>query len=122
MTIKHGVLGVLSVVLLLSTGCANWDGYAGVDNRWRADDVPDWKPGETTAEDVAAFLGPPSQLIPLHDETVYYYMREGKDGRGLVLLVWNMASQVTEYDRAVFFFDANGILRNFSYSQEQLPR
>ena len=113
---------MLSVVLVLSAGCANWDGYAGVDNLWRADDVPDWKPGETTAEDVAAFLGPPSQLIPLHDETVYYYMREGKDGRGLVLLVWNMASQVTEYDRAVFFFDANGILRNFSYSQEQLPR
>ena len=109
------------IVMLLATGCANWDGYAGVDNTWRAEDVPEWEPGETTVSDVAKFLGPPSQLIPLHDETVFYYMREGKDGKALLLLIWNTGTQVTSYDRAIFIFDKKGILKTFCYSNEALP-
>ena len=112
---------VAAALVVLLTGCANWDGYAGVENSWRAEDVPVWKPGETTAAEVAEVLGPPSQLIPLHDETVFYYMREGKDGSALLLLVWNTGTQVTQYDRAIFFFDDRGILKNFSYSNEALP-
>jgi hypothetical protein len=120
--IKNWMAGfVLAGSLLLAAGCANWDGYAGVDNLWRAEGVPEWKPGETTADAVVKRLGPPSQLIPLHDETVYYYMREGKNGHGVMLLVWNMASQETKYDRAIFFFDAEGILKTYSYSKEVLP-
>ena len=107
--------------LLVAAGCANWDGFAGVDNLWRAENVPDWSPGKTTAAEVLEFLGPPSQLIPLHDETVFYYMREGKDGSALLLLIWNTGTQVTEYDRAIFFFDKEGILKNFAYSNETLP-
>ena len=117
----HIVLISLLGGILLSAGCANWDGYAGVDNRWRAQDVPVWTPGETTAADVAEFLGPPSQLIPLHDETVFYYMREGRDGNALMLLVWNQGTQTMEYDRAIFFFDKKGVLKNFAYSNEALP-
>ena len=117
---------VWSVILLLggvllSAGCSNWDGYAGVDNIWRAEDAPEWKTGETTAEEVVTFLGPPSQLIPLHDETVFYYMREGRDGKALMLLVWNTGTQTMEYDRAIFFFDKKGVLKNFAYSNEALP-
>lgn len=107
--------------VLLSAGCANWDGYAGVDNRWRAEEVPVWVRGETTAADVANFLGPPSQLIPLHDETVFYYMREGRDGKALMLIVWNTGTQTMEYDRAIFFFDKKGVLKTFAYSNEALP-
>ena len=107
--------------VLWSAGCANWDGYAGVSNEWRNPDVPVWEPGVTTASDVTAVLGPPSQLIALHDETVFYYMREGKDGKSLLLIVWNTGTQHTEYDRAMFFFDKKGILRKYSYSPEALP-
>jgi len=107
--------------VFLSAGCANWDGYAGVANEWRSPDVPVWEPGVTTASDVTAVLGPPSQLIALHDETVFYYMREGKDGKSLLLIVWNTGTQMTEYDRAMFFFDKKGILRKYSYSPEALP-
>ncbi len=113
-------LFAVGAVLLLA-GCANWDGYAGVENSWRSKDVPQWEKGVTTAAEVATFLGPPSQLIPLHDETVFYYMREGKDGKSLMLLVWNTGTQVTAYDRAIFFFDKQGILKTYSYSNESLP-
>lgn len=113
---------VLSVFCVAAfSGCANWDGYAGVDNNWRSGDVPVWEPGKTTAAEVAEYLGPPSQLIPLHDETVFYYMREQKDGKALLLLIWNQGSQTTSYDRAIFFFDKQGILKNFAYSNEVLP-
>ena len=119
---KRWSMGVLLVSgVFLSTGCANWDGYAGVANEWRSPDAPVWEPGVTTASDVTAVLGPPSQLIALHDETVFYYMREGKDGKSLLLIVWNTGSQETEYDRAMFFFDKKGILRKYSYSPEALP-
>ncbi len=120
---KTRILQPLSFLVLgvLLSGCANWDGYAGVDNSWRAADVPEWKEGVTTAAEVAQYLGPPSQLIPLHDETVFYYMREGKDGKSLMLIVWNTGTQVTAYDRAIFFFDKQGILKTYSYSNEKLP-
>jgi hypothetical protein len=107
--------------MMLHSGCANWDGYAGVQNAWRDAEVPEWKPGETTAAEVISFLGPPSQLIPMHEETVLYYMREGKDGKALLLLVWNTGTQTTEYDRAIFIFDKKGVLKNFAYSNEVLP-
>ena len=48
-------------------------------------------------------------------------MREGKDGNALMLIVWNTGTQVTEYDRAIFFFDKKGVLKNFAYSNEALP-
>lgn len=118
---KTVLIGLLGAVLLGAVGCANWDGYAGVDNTWRAEDAPQWVAGETTAAEVAKFLGPPSQLIPLHDETVFYYMREGKEGNALMLLVWNSGTQVTEYDRAIFFFDKKGVLKTYAYSNEELP-
>ena len=118
---RWSIAVLLTAGVVLSAGCANWDGSAGVSNEWRSPDVPIWEPGVTTAADVTAVLGPPSQLIALHDETVFYYMREGKDGKSLLLIVWNTGSQNTEYDRAMFFFDKKGILRKYSYSPEALP-
>lgn len=121
MKLKSWIAGVGICGWMLLSGCANWGGQSGVHNVWRSADVPAWQPGVTTAKEVMEFLGPPSQLIPLHDETVYYYMREGKSGKGLVLLVWNVANQKTRYDRAIFFFDKAGMLKSFSYSKETLP-
>lgn len=121
MKMKQLIWSALALMMILSAGCASWDGYAGVDNRWRAEDVPVWEEGVTTASEVAKYLGPPSQIIPLHDETVFYYMREGKEGKALMLIVWNTGTQIASYDRAIFFFDAKGILTTYSYSNDELP-
>ncbi|WP_148216397.1 hypothetical protein [Coraliomargarita akajimensis] len=106
--------------MLLFSGCASWRTNAGVHNTWRAPETPVWEVGVTTANDVTSALGPPSQLIALHDETVYYYMREGASGNALLLLVFNTGSQTTTYDRAMFFFDKKGVLTDYSYSKETL--
>lgn len=114
------VIAGLAVVMALA-GCASYSGYSGVENIWRSDDLPEWVVGITTGEDVIARLGPPSQLIGLENETVYYYLHEQRKGKALVLLVYNWGRQTMTYDRAVFFFDKQGRLTKYSYSSEALP-
>ncbi len=121
MTVKQKlVFGFLLLVVGLLISCASWNKDAGVDNRWRAGDVPTWVVGQTVDKDVMEYLGPPSQIISLKDETVYYYLKENISGKGFMLLVYSRADVKTSYDRAIFFFDAKGVLTRFSYSNEEL--
>ena len=69
----------LSASLLVAAGRANWDGFAGVDNLWRAKNVPDWSPGKTTAAEVLEFLGPPLKMTVLPGG--YAFMYESLDTR-----------------------------------------
>ena len=108
-------------LLAAAAGCMSDFGYSGVDNVWRAANPPVWEVGKTTEMDVIAKLGPPSQLIGLEKETVYYYLRERRKGYGVFLLVYNWKNQNLVYDRAIFFFDKNGKLTKHSYSLEALP-
>jgi hypothetical protein len=112
---------LLGGLLPLLAGCASYSGDAGVENTWRSKTLPSWEAGVTTESDITDRLGPPSQVIGLEDETVYYYLRERKQGKGLILLVYNWGYQKTVYDRAIFFFDEDGRLIKHSYSPEALP-
>lgn len=114
-----GWMGCLALLALM--GCASYTGDNGVDNTWRSENAPVWEEGVTTEQEVAEALGPPSQLIGLRDETVYYYLREHRSGRGLLLLIYNWGYQKLTYDRAVFFFNNDGVLTKYSYSPEALP-
>ncbi len=113
--------GSVLLLLAVAAGCTSDVGYSGVDNVWRADAAPVWETGKTTETDVIDALGPPSQLIALDQETVYYYLRERRKGYGVFLLAYNWKSQDLVYDRAIFFFDKNGKLTKHSYSLEALP-
>ncbi|MDA8752828.1 hypothetical protein N9M39_01575 [Halieaceae bacterium] len=113
-------------VLLLATctflaGCATWNEDAGVDNHWRSDSAPEWSVGETSADEVMASFGPPSQIITVGEQVVYYYLRENISGSGYFFLLYNRKQTRTVYDRAIFFFDAAGYLTRYSYSREGLP-
>ena len=112
---------LLLALVVLSAGCANWNEDAGVDNHWRAEATPTWTPGVSTADEVMAALGPPSQIINLGDRVVYYYLAESISGRGYYFLVYNTTNSRTSYDRAIFFFDADGRLERHAYSKEALP-
>jgi hypothetical protein len=67
-------------------------------------------------------LGPPSQLIALSDQTVFYYLTEKTSGKGYIFIFWNQVNAKSEYDRAIFFFDSDGVLEEFAYSQEEVER
>ena len=103
-------------------GCAFYKNETGVANRWRDPDVPAFEPGRTTRADVLQALGPPSQLINLTDGVVLYYLNEYGTGDGYVFIIVNFINQRTVFDRAVFFFDQDGVLTEYALSEEVNPR
>lgn len=115
-------LAALGCWIIAGYGCANRQSQMGVENRWRADPAPSFAIGKTTQSEVMKALGPPSQVIALHDQTLFYYLREQQKIKALSLLVYNQSRERIMYDRAIFFFDRGGILRDFALSDEQIPR
>ncbi len=109
-------------LLVTVGGCASSKTEIGVENRWRDETLPVFEKGRTTESDVMKALGPPSQVIGLKDRTLFYYLREQSVTRGLYLIIYNETREKISYDRAIFFFDTEGVLTDFAYSEEKVPR
>jgi hypothetical protein len=119
--IRAGKLITLVALLLAMGACSRSNTITGVENEWReAAFAP--VAGVTTEADVLESLGPPSQIINLQDQTVYYYIRESFQSDRLLLIIYNQTERRTAYDRAVFFFNSDGVLTKFSFSETALPR
>ena len=106
-------IGLLLIIGLLP-GCLQYENKRGVDVGWQASIDGKLAPGKTTRSDILDLLGPPSQLIALEEETVLYYLFEHSEGEGMILILYNRMRINTRYDRAVFFFDENDILTDYS--------
>jgi len=113
---------IAASLVLLSSGCTSFASVDGVSNLWREVPVDHFQKGVTTQSDVLELLGPPSQLINLHDQTVFYYLTEHTSGQGKIFIFWNQISAESEYDRAIFFFDTDGVLQELAYSKEEIAR
>lgn len=102
------------LVLLPATlaACSLSRSDRGVEALWH--DGVILQPGKTTRNEVMARLGPPSQMLALPGESVLYYMHERGRGRAIKLIVYNYREEVLDYDRAVFFFDLDGLLKEYS--------
>ena len=111
---------LLPLIALAVSGCASFGSVDGVENLWRDIPADAFEEGVTTQAEVLDLLGPPSQLISLQDQTVYYYLTEEASGHGRLFIVWNRVSAETRYDRAIFFFDAGGVLQEYAYSKEPI--
>jgi outer membrane protein assembly factor BamE (lipoprotein component of BamABCDE complex) len=116
-----GCLTTLGLALLVS-GCASKQSELGVKNLWRNGPAASFKKGLTTQSDVMHALGPPSQVIGLRDQTIFYYLREQSKAKAMYLVVYNQTREQITYDRAIFFFDAQGILKDFAFSDESVPQ
>jgi hypothetical protein len=112
---------LILVLLATASACSRADTEVGVENIWREPGIS-FTEGVTTEAEVLAALGPPSQLIDLGDETVYYYLREAFRSDRLLLILYNRTQRSGSYDRAVFFFGKDGILTKAAYSETALPR
>ena len=105
---------IVMFCLAVLAGCVQYQDRRGVEVAWQPDIVSDFKRGRSTRRDVLDTLGPPSQVVSLEDETVLYYMFAQTTGEGLILLFYNTAKFDTRYDRAIFFFDKNDVLVDYS--------
>lgn len=111
-------LSTAATALLLSAmllgGCAQYESKRGVEVNWQSTVTEQLVSGQSTRRDVLALLGPPSQVIALDGESALYYLFEHSEGEGLVLILYNRMRIDTRYDRAIFFFDKNDVLTEFS--------
>lgn len=114
------LLTLLIAIGAILSGCATYDRSQGVANTWRAPTVPTPVKGHTTQSDIIEALGPPSQVIGLRDQTVFYYLTERRKGNGAILILYNWVTENVTYDRAIYFFDKNGVLRDYGYSNEAI--
>ena len=115
------VLAALCVVLA-TAGCATKQSQLGVQNAWRDPALPPFEKGRTTQSDVMRQLGPPSQVIALHDQTLFYYLREQFKSDAMFLILYNQTRERITYDRAIFFFNPKGVLTDFAFSNESIPQ
>lgn len=111
---QDGLRLALALFLFALSGCAQYDNRRGVEVTWSPAAIGDLQRGATTRADVLARLGPPSQVIALGDESVLYYLNEQADGDALLLIVYNRFRVDTRYDRAIFFFDEDDLLTDYS--------
>lgn len=102
------------LALCLLQACAQYENKRGVDVRWQDSVTSQLTRGSSTRADVLKLLGPPSQVISLDGETALYYLFEHARGEGLILILYNRTEIETQYDRAIFFFDDNDVLTDFS--------
>lgn len=110
---------LLFIPFLLLAGCISAKSDSGVLNKWRDEALPPFEPGQTTQAEVARLLGPPSQLIDIGDQLVFYYLSEQTRSEGFILVVYNETNERVTYDRAIFFFDTNGVLQDYALSLEK---
>jgi outer membrane protein assembly factor BamE (lipoprotein component of BamABCDE complex) len=104
----------LTLTLVLLQACAQYDNKRGVEVNWQPAVLNQLTVGESTRKEVLALMGPPSQVISMQEETVLYYLFSESKGKGFVLLVYNQFNIDTQYDRAIFFFDDNNVLTEYS--------
>ena len=109
-----------AVTLILCVGlqaCTQTQTERGIPPTWRGVDDSVFAKGHSTEAEVLALLGPPSQVISHAAGQIFYYLHERASTRGLILLVYNKSRTVTEYDRAIFFFDSEGVLVDYALSE-----
>ena len=96
------------VLLLLVPGCfiSRRDTNRGLDpERVRA-----LVPGETTAAEVVAALGAPTDVVQLGHRSAYLYSHAREKQAALFLLVVGLRGVDTQFDRAWVFFDEHDVL------------
>ncbi|MCR9106835.1 MAG: hypothetical protein NXI15_16190 [Gammaproteobacteria bacterium] len=111
---RSPLLILLALSAVFMGGCAQYENKRGVDVSWQDAVTRELVNGQSTRKEVLELLGPPSQVIALGDETVLYYLFERSTGNGLVLVVYNRMEVNTRYDRAIFFFDEQDVMTDFS--------
>jgi outer membrane protein assembly factor BamE (lipoprotein component of BamABCDE complex) len=109
------LLFALAAFVSLS-GCGRFHTEKGIEPAWHDQEADSFRKGVSTQTEVMALLGPPSQIISHRDGSIFYYLHEEAVGIGVVFILYNYAKLNTRYDRAIFFFDAAGVLQDYAFS------
>jgi outer membrane protein assembly factor BamE (lipoprotein component of BamABCDE complex) len=103
---------------LVFGGCFQAIEEKGVVNQWRDNSLPPIEKGKTTETQILELLGPPSQVMNMGEQVIFYYMMEKTERKGGYLMIYNWANKKIRYDRAIFFFDRSRVLKDYALSKE----
>ncbi len=91
------------LLLLLPSAC--FIARSGVNAPFDPAAVQRLRPGESTAKDVLAALGAPSNVVRLSKGSAWLYEHSSQKVAGLILIVANFANADQRSDRIWAFFD-----------------
>lgn len=80
--------------------------------------VREFRVGQTTAPEVVAKLGAPSQIVELGERSAYSYGHTVTKGAALILIAFNIGNSDSRADRLWVFFDRNDVLTHVGASFE----
>lgn len=108
---------VLLVICAFFAGCTMGYRNVGTPDKWQQIKAS-LKIGVTTEANLLELLGPPSLMDVRHmkKQKVYYYWVERLKNKSIYLLVYNYWRVDIKYDRAMFVFDENGLLKYYGIS------
>lgn len=113
----------MGIIALFLSSCFTVSDQQGVDNLWREESrAQSISEGKTTQNEIIKLFGPPSQIINLDTGSVFYYLLQEKRGKGAFLLIYNFKTERVNYDRAIFFFNKDGVLTDYGFSVEEIER
>jgi len=109
MTRTHPIfLALLAALAAFAPGCAL--GRTSVNDPISAAALERLVPGQSTAADVVALLGAPTDVVQLGKRSAYRYEHEKTKRAAALLLLVVVFNQDTRQDRVWVFFDENGVL------------
>lgn len=103
------------LMLVCLCGCVVF----GKDKRhqpFEADDLEGLVIGQTSAADVTAVFGAPSEVVELTNGNAYIYRRSVAKATALWLILVSFGNFDVQQDQVVFFFDQNDVLSHYGVS------
>lgn len=106
------LLSLLLLMLLPTAACAF--GRFSENEPLPPELLAQFVPGKTTAKDVVATLGPPTDVVWLGKRTAYRYDHLRRKIAATILIVVNLANFDERSDRIWLFFDDDDVLTHFA--------
>ncbi len=72
--------------------------------------------GQTTATEVGALFGAPSQVVKMSNGNAYIYTHSVAKGTAVWLLLVSLGNYEKQYDQIIFFFNNKDILTHYCAS------
>ncbi len=106
----------LLLAVLLTPGCFLSRTYVNAPIEEAS--IAQLRPGQTTAAQVVALLGAPTEVVQLGRRSAYRYEHDQQKRAGLFLIVVVFSNNDNQADRTWVFFDENDVLSHVGTTLE----
>lgn len=106
---------IVLVIIVLCSGCALF-GKNKESQPFDASALNNIAPGKSTATDITALFGAPTEVVKMSNGNAYIYKRSVAKGTGIWLILVSFGNFERQHDQIVFFFNNKDILTHYGKS------